>query len=330
MRVAHLGTQEALVSAHPVLTGIGSFPPAGDSVDASLRAAVDLQRAHGFALFTDGEPRGDMLSYYVGLPGIEEHAGAPRVVGRIQPLDDPATFSKVRDLDFLRREFPGLPFKLTLTGPATFLLACAARGAGAAYRGPLDPALHDDLTNALRPIAREIARRDAHLQIDDPILSQGMRDYGPTLQRIDAIASEVPRDRMSVHVCGGLVRSKALDALQRLENVSALSLAFAGRSERENLDLLNAKTWEERDLDLGVGAVDVQVATRKDVMTPQSVADLLRTVASRIPEDRLRFVLPSCGLRGTSRELVPLLLESLQKGQALAFPELREARTHIG
>lgn len=309
--------------ARPLLTGIGSLPPRAGPVEDALRAAVELQRAHGFGLLTDGEPRGDMLSSYAALPGIELRSGVPRIVGRIRALDDPTTFAKVRDLDFLRASYPDARFKVTLTAPTTFLLACAASGAGPAYRGALDPRMHDDLTDALRPIAQEIGRRGAYLQLDDPILSQGMRDYGPSLRRLDALASEAPRERVSLHVCGGLARSKALDALHRLRAVSTLSLAFAGRAERENLALLRPEAWKASDLQLGAGCIDVQPLKAADVMSPEEVAALLRQISGRAGEERIRYVLPDCGLRATPPELVPRLLESLRRGTTLAFPDRR-------
>ncbi len=302
----------------PVLTGIGSLPPVDGPVEPALRSAVELQRVHGFGLFTDGEPRGDMLALYATLPGIELRSGVPRIVGRIRPPDDPAAFAKIRDLDFLRAAYPGLPFKVTLTAPTTFLLACAAAGAGPAYRGALDPALHDDLTEALRPIAHAIGRRGAHLQLDDPILSQGLRDDAPALRRLDAIASEVPRDRASLHVCGGLARSGALDALRRLRSVSTFSLAFAGRQERENLALLRPEPWAEDDRRLGAGCIDVQATDSGGVMSPESVSELLQRIYDRVGEDRVRYVLPDCGLRGTPPALVPRILGNLQAGFQLA------------
>ena len=307
----------------PILTGIGSLPPFEGALEDALRTAVALQRDHAFGMLTDGEPRGDMLSLYAALPGVEMRSGVPRIVGRIRPLEDPAEFAKVRDLDFLRTSFPELTFKITITAPTTFLMAAASSGAGPAYRSALDPALHDDLTEALRPIAREIGRRGAHLQIDDPILSQGMRDYGPAMRRLDALASEVPRDRVSLHVCGGLARSKALDALLRLAQVSTLNLAFAGRSERENLGLLRREPWEETGLSLGVGCTDVQISKEEEIMRPPAVAALLREVIGRVGRERVRYVTPDCGLRATPRPLVPSLLASLQQGFLEAFPEGR-------
>lgn len=308
------------MSTIPQLTGIGSLPPPEGPTEDALRAAVAEQRAYGFGLLTDGEPRGDMLAYYTSLPGIVERGGVPRIVDRIRPLDDPSTFPKVRDLDFLRGLFPDATFKVALTSPTTFILATAASGAGPAYRGPMDPNLYDDLTAALQPIAREIGRRGAHLQLDDPILSQGMRDYDPALRRIDAIASEVPRERASVHVCGGLARSQVLGSLFRLESVSTLTLAFAGKQERENLDLIQGDVWRDRDFWLGVGAMNVQISDASEIMTPENVTGLLRNVTARAGKDRVRYVTPDCGLRGTPRELVPGLLESLEKGFAAVFP----------
>ncbi len=301
---------------------IGSLPPLAEDPEEALRRAVEMQRRHGLDLLTDGEQRGDILSMYAGLPGIQESRGVPRVVGKIRPLEDPATFEKVRDLDFLRKAYPDARFKVGLTGTASFLLACAS-GGSPAYRGPLDPAMYDDLTEAIRPIARELGRRGAVVQIDEPILSQGMRDYRPALKRIDDIASEVPRKDACVHVCGGLVRSKALDALFALERVSTLNLAFAGRVESENRGLLEPRSWEEHDLSLGAGCVDVQVSAPDQVMRPQSVADLLRQITESVGRDRVRYVLPDCGFRGTQADLVPSLLTALAEGFRAVFPDAR-------
>ena len=311
------------MTGYPVLTGIGSLPPFEGSLGQALHGAVRMQREHGFGLFTDGEPRGDMLSLYTSFPGIEIRGGVPRIVGRIRPLENPASFPKVRDLDFLRAAYPHLSFKVTLTAPTTFLLATATVGAGPAYRHALDPTLHDDLAEALLPVAREIGQRGAHLQIDDPILSQGMRDYGPALRRIDAIAAQVPRNRTSLHVCGNLARSKALDALLHLHNVSTLTLAFAGRAERENLSLLDREDWRDVDLSLGAGCADVQLSRQDGPMSPATIASLLRDIVDRIGEKRVRYVTPDCGLRATPRELVLPLLERLRRGFLEVFPNAR-------
>lgn len=307
----------------PVLTTVGSLPPLPGPTDEALRKAVTLQKSHGFELLTDGEPRADMLSYYAGIPGIREEGGRPRIVDRIRPLDDPSAFSKVQDLDRVTALYPESRFKVALTGPASFLLACAGGGAGPAYRGPLDPALHDDLVAALRPIAHEIGRRGASLQIDEPVLSQGMRDYGPALRRIDALASEVPRERRIVHVCGGHAKSKSLDALLTLEQVGTLSLAFAGRQEAENRALLDPRPWEDHGIGLSVGAIDVQGTRADEVMRPEAVAALLDDIIRRIGVENVTAVTPDCGLRATPPDIVPMLLENLRRGFERTFPTVR-------
>jgi methionine synthase II (cobalamin-independent) len=278
-----------------------------------------LQRDNGIDLFTDGELRGDMLALYKEIPGIQERRGVPRVVHRIRPMEDPAQFTKVRDLDALRTRYPEAQFKVCLTGPTTFLLASAAGGAGPAYRGPMDANLHDDLTEALRPIAHEIARRGAYLQLDEPILSQGMRDYGPALNRLDRLASEAPRVRASVHVCGSLARAKTLEALFRLRSVSVLSLAFAGRLERENRSLLEPASWQDSDLSLGAGSIDVQVSRPEELMSAEDVEALLGEIVGGVGREHVAFVHPDCGLRGTPPALIPGLLDSLHRGFQLAF-----------
>jgi len=305
----------------PILTSVGSFPPLADSPEDGIFQAVDLQRRHGLELLTDGEQRGDMLSMYSALPGIRLEGGIPRIVGRVRPLEDPSEFMKIRDLDTLRRAFPDVRFKVSLTGPTTFVFACASSGAGPAYRGATDPALHDDLTEAICPIAREVSRRNVELQLDDPILSQGMRDYGPALKRIDRITGEVPREKASLHVCGSLTRGKVLEALLRLENVSTLSLAFAGRMERQNVALLNVRAWEDRDVFLGAGCVPVQVARPEELAASDVIASLLRSIGDRVGMDRIRYVLPDCGLRATPAEFISPILESMRRAFKQVFPD---------
>lgn len=262
-----------------------------------------------------------MLSLYACIPGIRMGHGIPRVVGRIRPMEDPAQFPTVRDLDRLRSLFPDERFKVSLTGPTTFLLASAAGGAGPAYRGPMDAALHDDVTEALHPIAREIGRRGAFLQLDEPVLSQGMRDYGPSLRRLDLLASETARDRACLHVCGGLVRTRALDALVRVERISVLNLAFAGKLEKDNLGLLEPRRWQEHDLRLGAGCSDVQVSRPEDVMVAGAVESLLRDIVRRVGADHIAFVLPDCGLRATPLEFVDPILDGLHGGFVRVFPD---------
>ncbi len=302
----------------PALTLVGSLPPFPGPPEEALLQAVDLQRRHGFELLTDGEPRADMLSYFVGIPGLRQDRGVPRVVERIRPLENPALFSKVLDLDFLRQRYPEAKIKVSLTGPATFALACGA-GSGSPYHGPMDPALHDDFVDALVPIAREITRRGAFLQIDEPVLSQGMREYGPTLGRLELLASEAPPGGASLHVCGGLVRSKVLPALLGLERISILSLAFAGRSEAENRALLEARPWEENDKRLGAGCIDVQVAQSSEVMEPGAVQGILEGIMQRVGPERVAWVHPDCGLRATPRDLAPILLRNLRRGYERAY-----------
>ncbi len=307
------------VPVRPALTTVGSLPPFPGAPEEAILQAVDLQRRHGFEILTDGEPRADMLSYFIGIPGVRDSRGVPRVVERIRPLDDPSRFSKVVDADRVKQLHPGAKVKVSLTGPATFALACGTRAAGSPYRGPMDPALQDDFVDALVPIAREIARRGAFLQIDEPVLSQGMREYSPALGRLDLLASEAPREQASVHVCGGLARSKVLPALLGLERVSILSLAFAGRSEAENRALLQPLPWEEHGKRLGAGCIDVQVAESRQVMEPEAVQGILEDVVRRVGPEHVAWVHPDCGLRGTPRELAPVVLKNLRRGFERAY-----------
>jgi len=150
-----------------------------------------------------------------------------------------------------------------------------------------------------------------------------MRDYRPALRRIDRIASEAPREHAVLHVCGGLARSKALDALLALEHVGTLNVAFAGRAEAENRVLLRPGPWEDRGMGLGAGAIDVQVTGINDIMTPEAVAELLEEILGSVGVENVVSVTPDCGLRATSPDLVPHLLENLRRGFERTFPIVR-------
>lgn len=303
----------------PTLTTIGSLPPQAAAPREAAVRAVEVQRAHGVELFTDGEQRGDMLALYESLPGVHVEGGKPRIVDRIRPPEDPAQFSKIQDLAYLRARFPDCRFKVSLTGPTTFIFASASTGAGPAYRSAMDPSLHEDMTEAIRVIAAEVNRSGADLQVDDPLLSQGMRDFGPTLDRLDRIASEVPRERASLHVCGGLGRGKVLESLLRLNRFGALDLAFAGSAERGNLELLRPEDWRDRGLHLGAGVANVQVTRQEEVTPAETVAQLLGRLDGRMGRDCLRFVMPDCGLRATALEFVHPILSNLRTGFEQAF-----------
>lgn len=296
------------------MTTIGSFPRLATTVEQSMMEAVELQRRFGISIFSDGEQRNDMISYFAeSLPGLGIRDGIPYIASKIKPPDSPSSFPKISDLDFVRSRFPSLRFKVTLTGPATLAIACGSRKVSAPYSNILDHMIYQDLADALTPIAAEAARAQAFVQVDEPMLSQGVPDYPTKLSLIDRILAEVPYDRASLHVCGDLRPFGVFNHLLRTENVSILSHAFSGKQESRNVELLERRSLEDAGKKLGLGCISVSPTRREDVDHSSVVLTRIHMIANKVGLENVAWVHPDCGLRATQKELVPLILGNMQR-----------------
>ena len=296
-------------------TTIGSLPRFADGIEDALGKAVEFQRAVGLDLLADGEQRTDMISYFAeSFQGLSVRDGFPVVTGRIGLKGSPGDFTKVKDLAALRRLFPDVSPKVAITGPTTLGMTCASRKVESHYRGLSDFTLYEDIAAALAPIAKALADIGAYVQIDEPFLSQGFKDLPARVALIDRVAHGLPRERTSVHVCGYIGRFGVLDHLVRLENISTLSFAFAGRLEEPNIGHVDRTPFEEHGKRLGAGCISVTPMSEAEVQTPKQVRSKLGDICGRMGRDNVAYAHPDCGLRATKKELVPIILRNMRAG----------------
>ena len=296
-------------------TTIGSLHRFSDDLHGSIDEAIAFQKRHGLDLMTDGEQRTDMVSYFAeSFSGLGVESGVPVITGRIALQGAASDFSKVKDIGYIRSKYPDMPIKVAITGPTTLGMTCGSRKMASHYRGLLDPTLCEDIASALAPIARELARLGAHVQIDEPFLSQGYRDLAERVALLDVIAEGLPSERTSVHVCGFIGRFGVVDHLLSLENVSVLSFGFAGRQERGNLNFLKGDAFRDSGKRLGAGCIAVTPLSEAEVDDAEAVKALLEAILDRVGPDSIAYAHPDCGLRATSRPLVPIILDNLHAG----------------
>ncbi|TRO49218.1 hypothetical protein E2P63_09155 [Candidatus Bathyarchaeota archaeon] len=299
-------------------TTIGSLPSFGKDLDESLLQSTKFQLSHGIDLLTDGEQRTDMVSYFAeSLEGLGVQNGVPIITGRVSLSGSAGEFSKVKDLQSLRSRFPNREFKVAITGPTTLGMTCASRKIASHYRDLSDFRLYEDIAEALAPIAKALADGGAHVQLDEPFLSQGYRDLAERVRLLDVVAKDLPRERASVHVCGFVGRFGVVNHLLELSKISVLSFAFAGRTEESNILHVERVGFEDHGKRLGAGCISVTPMNRGEVNTPEQVRALLSNICGRVGRENVAYAHPDCGLRATKKELVPVILENMRAGLTL-------------
>lgn len=296
-------------------TTIGSLGRFNDDLHESIDSALRFQEELGLDLLCDGEQRSDMVSYFAeSLEGLAVRDGAPIISGRIQLAGPPDEFSKVKDLEYIRSRHPDKPVKVAITGPTTLGMTCGSRRIESHYKGLNDSRLYEDIAAALEPIAKALAARGAHVQIDEPFLSQGFRDLAERVALLDTVAESVPRERASVHVCGYIGRFGVVEHLLGLRNVSTLSFAFAGRLEEPNIGHIDQSSFEAHGKRLGAGCISVTPMSESEVQTPEQVRGRLSDICGRAGRENVAYVHPDCGLRATKKDLVPIILRNMRDG----------------
>ena len=298
-----------------ITTTIGSLFRFSSDLNESIDKAIEFQRQFGIDLFSDGEQRADMISYFAeSFAGLALENGVPVVTGKVALERAPEEFSKVQDLIHIRERFPDIKIKIAITGPTTLGMTCGSRRIKGGYSNLLDYALYEDIAIALVPIAKALSDHGAYVQIDEPFLSQGYRDLAARVKLLDVIARNLPRERVSIHVCGFIGAYGVLDHLLKLNNVTTLSFAFAGRTELPNIEHISRKAFEENHKKLGAGCISVTPMSEKDVGTAADVSSKLAEIAGRIGRENIAYAHPDCGLRVTNKSLVPLVVRNLRAG----------------
>jgi methionine synthase II (cobalamin-independent) len=262
-----------------------------------------------------------MISYFDQIPGLTLCDGKVGVTGRIHPPSQVEDFQKLKDFAFARRylqskRVENTELKAGVTGPTTLGFICASTQLKG-YRSIADPELYRDVASALLPLIDELLRLGAYVQIDEPGFSAGFLDPFEAAGLINKIVAdskhfEKGSGRLSVHVCGDLTKSpRVFDALTRVD-ADILSLAFAGKLERRNLQLLSKDEFLNSGKKLGFGCLSV--ASRAiDLIEPvNEIARLLNEGIRRIGVERLAYVHPDCGLRNTPLSVTEEILERLR------------------
>ena len=297
---------------------VGSFPPKKLALEDAIKWAVDIQLKHGIDLISDGEQRADMMSYFSSFPGLGIKSGGPYVKSKILPLDDPRSFVKLEDLQFVRdylrsKGREDVRVKVSVTGPISLGFSCAYNGVEH-YGSIMDMKLYSDFAQALNPLIKEISKTGCYVQIDEPSLSARVMNAKEAVEIVNEALSGLPttlyeEGKLSVHICGALNESLFKDFMNL--DVPILSLAFSAPNVRKNLEVISKPVLQSAGKKLGIGCVSVQVARKEEVDKLDVVFERLKIVMDRIGREMVAYLHPDCGLRPTGEDAVEPILETL-------------------
>ncbi|MEM4246495.1 MAG: hypothetical protein QW390_04280 [Candidatus Bathyarchaeia archaeon] len=299
---------------------IGSLPRLADDLDDAIEKAVQLQLRYGVDLISDGEQRADMLGYFEQIPGFTRTRAGLAVAGKVRPMRDAADSYKVVDfmraVEALRRMGVDSEVKISITGPVT-LGFTAASGGVKHYKSIIDEDLYYDVVEALSPIACELLRRGAYVQIDEPGLAGGFmspqRSEKALSRLVDELEASQGLQRLSIHVCGNVAKTPGLsEVLQRLR-IPTLSLAFSGLDEANNLRLPLEKMLSQNGKTLGLGCVSTKAQRPSEVDSVDTIRGRVQDMERRLGPGKIRYVHPDCGLGKTHIEVAKLILGNMKE-----------------
>jgi methionine synthase II (cobalamin-independent) len=184
------------------------------------------------------------------------------------------------------------------------------------YSGISDMRLYSDFASALKPLVEAVAKADCYVQIDEPSLSIRVMEASEAVKIVNTTLSGVPdsiydAEKLIVHVCGILTRSLFED-LTSLE-APVLSLAFSSPSAKGNVDAISKLSLQGHRKKLGVGCVSVQARTKEEVETTETAFHRLKVIRDKIGTERIAFLHPDCGLRGTGENALEPILERVSE-----------------
>ena len=300
---------------------VGSLPRLDDSLEKSIEKAINIQLRHGLDVITDGEQRSDMIGYFEQIPGLTRSDGKVGVSGRIRRPIHVEESHKLKDFSFARKclrdkgnEDVGL--KVEVTGPTTLGFTCATTKLKG-YKSVADLELYRDLASALRPLIDELLRLDAYVQIDEPGLSAKFLDPVQAITLINEIVKDLKyfergKGRLSVHVCGDVTKTAGLFSLLIGLDVDILSLAFGGKVEGRNLELLSDEKFIKSKKQLGFGCLSVTSPTIDSIEPVQEVVELLNKGVRKVGFEKLAYVHPNCGFRNTPLDVTEEILSRMK------------------
>ena len=300
-------------------TVIGSFPRWADSLEKAIEEVVSLQLHYGIDVITDGEQRGGMIEYFEQIPGLERIDGKLKIVGKIEPMDDIDGFYKIKDYKKVKailesQEKNDVKVKITLTGPITLGISCMSTDMKSAmkfYNVKDREALYSDCSYALLPLVKRALDIGAYVQFDEP--GFGFTSPEPAKEVLNDLVSHLPssaieEEKISIHVCGSIGGiAKLYDELLDLD-FSILSLAFSGKEERNNIDVISRKSLEEHKKRLGVGFI-----SNIEIEDDKIALERLTNIAQKIGVENIAYIHPDCGFGSTSPKKVRPILENMKK-----------------
>jgi methionine synthase II (cobalamin-independent) len=300
-------------------TVIGSFPRWADSLEKAIEEVVNMQLHYGIDMITDGEQRGGMIEYFEQIPGLERIDGKLKIIGKIEPMDDIDGFYKIKDYKKVKailesQERKDVKVKVTFTGPITLGISCISTDMKSAmkyYNVKDREALYSDCSYALLPLAKRALDIGAYVQFDEP--GFGFTSPEPAKKVLNDLISHLPSStieegKISTHVCGSIGGiAKLYDELLDLD-FPILSLAFSGKEERNNIDVITRKSLEEHKKRLGVGFI-----SNIDIEDDKIALERLTTIAQKIGVENIAYIHPDCGFGSTSPEKVRPILDNMKK-----------------
>ena len=124
------------------------------------------------------------------------------------------------------------------------------------YSSILDERLYLDLAYALNPLIEKAVKIGCYIQVDEPGLAGRFLPPGIAGRILDEFFGSIKsKKEVILHVCGSLSDIPNLyDMLLKLQ-VDVLSLAFSGRREETNLQMISREAFEEHGKKLGAGFI---------------------------------------------------------------------------
>lgn len=300
---------------------VGSFPSFDESdIKNSILKIIDMQLKYGIDILSDGEQRTDMITYFTEvIPGLTPQEG---IKSKIKPPEELATFSKINDFKFVKQylEQNGKTnkIKLTITGPVTLGFSCGLNGyEESPYTTVKDSQIYADTSAALKPIADEFQKIGALVQIDEPGLSAGYVNYKEfskeLFQWINEMTADLNPKNTIMHICGR-IPVRLLETVLKFENIETFSFAFDGIVEKDNIDIISRKIFEDHGKKLGFGCISGANAV---LSNPETVKSNIIAAVEKIGVENIAFIHPDCGLRMLSPENTEVVLNNMTEGAQL-------------
>jgi methionine synthase II (cobalamin-independent) len=292
---------------------VGSFPSFDESdIENSILKIIDTQLKYGI----DGT---DMITYFTKvIPGLT-HEG---ITSKIKPPEELTSFSKINDFKFVKNylEQNGKTnkIKLTITGPVTLGFSCGLNGyEESPYSTVKDLQIYADTSTALKPIADEFQKSGALVQIDEPGLSAGYvnyKDFSKELfQWINEMTADLNPENTIMHICGRIPK-RLLEIVLQFENIGTFSFAFDGLVEKDNIDIISRKIFEDYGKKLGFGCIS---GVNRVLSDPKTVKSNIVAAVEKIGVENIAFIHPDCGLRVLSPENTEVVLNNMTEGARL-------------